>query len=482
MADAMASLYVQFFESTHRILHIPSFWTDYHKFWNNPENAPTELRLKILLVVGIGSSLHKEITNIRFRHTVHCWVYAAQSWLSGPLEKDRLSISALQIDCLTILARQIFSIGADLVWTSMGTLVHKAMQINLHRDPKQLSGISVLQAEIRRRLWATIVEMTTQAALDSAMPATIPESDTEAPSNINDDEIDEFTAVVQPHSKDIYTNTSLQLLLLDSLPIRLRILHILTSLSSEISYLNVIALSSELTEASSSYYKFLKENASSIITSFHRNLLDYLVRRFMIPLHCPFTSKARTNPLLSSSLKASLDAAMAIMSPEPDEGFSRLMATGGGLFREGIWCAMTVISIELLAQVESQRVDGTLHRNSGYIGLLKQIVKDFVSFSAERIRQGETNIKCHMFLSMIIAQVEAKQSGADCELRIAQSANDSLEFCHGLLLALAGTVPLADSNDDGLGPMISLDGESREAGSGFDLDLDWDFLLPDAGV
>ncbi|KAJ5871794.1 uncharacterized protein N7529_004147 [Penicillium soppii] len=364
----------------------------------------------------------------------------------------------------------------------MGTLVHKAMQINLHRDPKQLSGISVLQAEIRRRLWATIVEMTTQAALDSAMPATIPESDTEAPSNINDDEIDEFTAVVQPHSKDIYTNTSLQLLLLDSLPIRLRILHILTSLSSEISYLNVIALSSELTEASSSYYKFLKENASSIITSFHRNLLDYLVRRFMIPLHCPFTSKARTNPLLSSSLKASLDAAMAIMSPEPDEGFSRLMATGGGLFREGIWCAMTVISIELLAQVESQRVDGTLHRNSGYIGLLKQIVKDFVSFSAERIRQGETNIKCHMFLSMIIAQVEAKQSGADCELRIAQSANDSLEFCHGLLLALAGTVPLADSNDDGLGPMISLDGESREAGSGFDLDLDWDFLLPDAGV
>ena len=477
----MANLYLRAFESTQRILHIPSFWTDYHKFWNNPENASTELRLKILLVIGIGSSIHKEDIDVGFRHTVNRWVYAAQSWLSGPLEKDRLSISALQIDCLTILARQIFSIGADLVWTSTGTLVHKAMQINLHRDPKHLSGISVLQAEVRRRLWATIVEMTIQAALDSAMPATIPESDTEAPSNINDDDIDEFTTVLRPHLKCTYTATSLQLLLLDSLPVRLRILQILTGLSSEISYLDVIALSSELTGTVGSYYSFLKENANSSIMPFHRNLLDYLVRRFMIPLHCPFTNKARTHPLLSSSLKASIDTAMAIVSPEPDEGFSRLMATGGGLFREGIWCAMTVISIELLAQVEAQHADGTLHRNYGYIGLLKQIVNDLISFSAERIRQGETNIKSHMFLSMIIAQIEAKLSGANCELSIAQSAKDSLEFCHGLLLALADTASLANSNDGGFGSGVSLDDESGEAGAGFDLDLDWDFLLPDAG-
>jgi hypothetical protein len=483
IADAMAKLYLQAFESTHRILHIPSFWTDYHKFWDNPECASTELRLKILLVIGIGSSIYKEDTDIEFRQTVHRWVYAAQAWLSGPLEKDRLSISALQFDCLTILARQIFSIGADLVWTSMGTLIHKAMQINLHRDPKHLSGISVLQGEIRRRLWATIVEMTTQAALDSAMPANIPESDTQAPSNINDHEIDDFTTVLRPHPKGTYTTTSLQLLLLDSLPVRTRILSTLTSLSSEISYLDVIALSSELIAASTSYHEFAKEIASSSITPFHRNFLDYLVRRFMIPLHCPFINKARINPLLSSSLKASVDAAMAIMSPEPDEGFSRLMATGGGLFREGIWCAMTIISIELLAQVESQRVDGTLHRNPRYIELLKKIAHDLVTFSVDRIRHGETNIKGHMFLSMIMSQVEAKQSGADCEMSIAQGAKDSLNLCHGILLEVADATSLANSRDNGFGSGVSFDGETGESGSGFDLDLDldWDFLLPDAG-
>ncbi|CAG8904591.1 unnamed protein product [Penicillium egyptiacum] len=360
ISDIMVTLYMQSFESTHRILHIPSFWAEYQRYWNDLHNAPNELRLKVLLVIGIGSSLHKqENADIGFQIAVHQWVYAAQAWLSGPLEKDRLSISALQIDCLTILARQIFSIGADLVWTSMGSLVHKAMQINLHRDPKHLSGISVFQAEVRRRLWTTIIEMAAQSSLDSAMPAGIPESDTEAPSNINDDEIDETTTVLQPHPKGAYTAASFQILLLDSLPARLRILRLLTSLNTQISYLDVLALSSELSNATRAYHSFMKENPSSSITPFHRNLLDYLVRRFMIPLHCHFTSKARTNPLFTFSLKVSLETAMAIISPEPDEGFSKLMANGGGVFREGTWCAMTVIAIELLAQLEAQRIDGT---------------------------------------------------------------------------------------------------------------------------
>lgn len=478
----MVTLYLQSFESTHRILHIPSFWGEYQRYWNDPHNAPNELRLKVLLVIGIGSSLHKqENLDIGFRTMVHRWVYAAQAWLSGPLEKDRLSVSALQIDCLTILARQLFSIGADLVWTSMGSLVHKAMQINLHRDPKHLSGISVLQAEIRRRLWATIIEMTAQSSLDSAMPASIPESDTEAPSNINDDEIDETTTVVQPHPKGTHTDTSFQVLLLDSLPVRLRILHLLTSLNTKISYLDVLALSSELNNASRAYHSFMKENQSSKITPFHRNLLDYLVRRFMIPLHCHFTNKARTNPLFAFSLKVSLETAMTIMSPELDEGFFELMVNGGGLFREGIWCAMTVIAIELLAQLEAQYINGTLHRNSGYIMFLKRSVNDMISLSSERIRHGETNIKGHMFLSMILAKVGAVQTGTDCELAIAQSAKDSLEFCHGLLLARANSSSLGLPNNAGITSGSSLDDGSEGPDLGYELDLDWDFLLPDAG-
>ena len=156
------------------------------------------------------------------------------------------------------------------------------------------------------------------------------------------------------------------------------------------------------------------------------------------------------------------------------------MVNGGGLFREGFWCAMAVIAIELVAQLEAQNIDGTLHRNFKYIMLLKQSVNDMITLSSERIRHGETNIKGHMFLSMILAKVEAVQTGADCELSIARSAKNSLEFTHSLLLAQADSSLLGIPNNAGFASGSSLDG-SEGPGSGYDLDWDWDFLLPDAG-
>ncbi|TVY41643.1 Transcription factor [Lachnellula subtilissima] len=424
-ADTLAVLYFQSFETTHRILHVPTFWTEYQRYWGHPESASMGLRLKILLVVGIGSSLYKpKDADPGLRNMVHQWIYAAQMWLSGPLEKDRLDIHGLQLHCLTILAREIFSIGGDLVWMSMGSLVHRAMQMGLHRDPKYLPPMSIMQAEVRRRLWATILELLIQSSLDSAMPPrmSVDEFDTAAPSNINDDELDDSTTVLHPHPKSTYTTTSMQLLLLDSIPTRLRILQLLNGLKPEISYLDVLSLSSEITTAYRASSSFMKRNQRHGITPFHRNLLDYLIRRFLIPLHLPFASKARTNPLFHHSLKTSLEAAIAMISPEPDDDFSALMAMGGGLFKEGLRSANTVISLELLAHVEGQRLDGTLQRSSQYRELLKQHMRDMISLSIERIRQGETNVKSHMFLSMVIAQVEALETGAECELGIARAA------------------------------------------------------------
>ncbi|KAI1075965.1 hypothetical protein F5B20DRAFT_573085 [Whalleya microplaca] len=477
VADSMVRLYFRSFESAHRILHEPTFWTEYQRYWSHPGSVTNALRLKILLVIGVGSSLSEQgDTDTRFHNMVHQWVYAAQAWLSGPLEKDRLDVTGLQIHCLTILARQIFSIGGDLVWMSMGSLIHKAMEIALHRDPKYLPTMSVLQAERRRRLWATVLEMVVQSSLDASMPARISfdEFDTEAPSNNNDDEIDESTTALQPHPKGSYTTTSMQLILLGSLPIRLRILQLLNGLHSHISYLDVLALSSEITDANRACSSFMKANEANV-TPFHRNLLDYLLRRFLIPLHCPFASKARENPLFSYSFKTSLDAAIAIISPEPDEGFSRLLAIGGGMFKEGIRWASTVITLGLIVQTEVQRLDGTLHRSTQYVEILKQAVKDMVWLSLERLRQGETNVKLHMFLSMILAQTEAIEAGTSCDFKIARSARDSLQLCHDLLQTRASTISLSSPNDAGL-PLAGLDSGQEDYG----LDLDMGFFFPDA--
>ncbi|KAF7126148.1 hypothetical protein CNMCM5793_002570 [Aspergillus hiratsukae] len=480
MADTMANLYLTSFESTHRILHLPTFWLEYQRYWGNPEGAAPSLRLKVLLVIGIGSSLYNHgdrAAALRNIDVVQQWIYAAQTWLSGPLEKDRLDISGLQIYCLSILARQIFSIGGDTIWISIGSLVHSAMQLGLHRDPKHLPAISVLQAELRRRLWYTIIDFVVQASLDSWMPPRISfeEFDTEPPSDVNDDQLDESTTELQPYSKGTFTGTSIQLALIESLPVRLRIVQLLNGLHSEVSYDRVLSLSSELIVALQACSLQMKAGNGS--TPFHRNLLDYLIRRFMIPLHYSFSNQARTNPLFHYSLKLSLDAALAVVSPEPDAAFARLLAIGGGLFREGIRCATSAISLELLAHVETLRLNGTLHRTRQYADFLKQAVRDLIALSEERIRLGETNVKNHMFPSMILAQAEAVEAGGEVEVRVARAARDSLELCDNLLKTRedTGSSRMPSPDDAGAGLVAA-------GMEGFGPDFGWESFFPDAGL
>jgi hypothetical protein len=480
-SDVMVDLYFKSFESTHRILHEPSFMAEYKEYWDHPESATDSQRLTILLVIATGSSIFEHASPeeaLRNAEMVHHWIYASETWLAGPLEKDRVDLAGIQLYCLTLLARQIFSIGGDTIWMSAGSLIHRAMQIGLHRDPGKLgaSPMPLLQVEIRRRLWGTILELVIQASLDSRMPPRISfdEFDTQHPSNINDDEMDESTTVLPSHDPGHFTSTSVQLALLASFSIRLRVVNAIVKSDGEVPYQDILALSSELVDTLHVNNNLVKPGQGS--TPFHRNLLDYLVRRFIIPLHFSFSNRARANPVYYYSLKLSLDAATAIMSPEPDAGFSRLMASGGGMFREGVRVTSIATGLELLIHAQAQYLDGTLHRTSQYRQLLKQSIRDMISLSNERIHQGETNVKMHMFLSMVLGQAEAIETDSSVPLQIARSARDSLESSYAVLNMRADKVALC-SSDDTQYPIGETGFDGPES-SEYVMDLDWESFLP----
>ncbi|RYP39293.1 hypothetical protein DL766_000445 [Monosporascus sp. MC13-8B] len=81
VADVMVSHYFTGFESTHRILHAPMFQIKYDKFWSQTESAAMDLRLQVLLVIGIGSSLHDhgDADALHNMEVVHQWIFAAQT-------------------------------------------------------------------------------------------------------------------------------------------------------------------------------------------------------------------------------------------------------------------------------------------------------------------------------------------------------------------------------------------------------------------
>jgi len=454
MAYTMTGLYFSHFESTYRILHIPTFWREYEECWSHKSTTTTAIRLKVCLVIAIGSVMHDSDSS--FRNMARQWIYAAERWLADPIEKQKLDVCMIQIHCLVILARQLLSVSGDFIWTSMGTLVNRAMQIGLHRDPKHLPKMTILQAELRRRLWVTIFEMVVQSSLDSAMPPRIllADFDCSPPSNLDDDAIDNDTVMLVSCPENTFTSTSIQLKLYSSLVTRLRILQVLTDLHNDLKYEKVLGLSSQLLEACAELRSFSDSHKQHGLTQFHQNILIFMVHRFMIPLHCPFVRKATQNPLFIYSINASLDASIAIVSPQKDTSYSQLMAVGSSFCKEAIRLSATIISLELLSQINEQRHIGTIHCNVQSREHLKQGLRNTIDMALARLRNGESNVKSHLFLSMILAQAEAVEFNRPVELEVAKRGLESIRLCYDILRTRA-TIGIDDllcvSPDDDFG-------------------------------
>ncbi|KEY73420.1 hypothetical protein S7711_06839 [Stachybotrys chartarum IBT 7711] len=416
-SDTMASLYFQFFESSFRVLHRPTFWADYQKYWEEPGSLAIEARLKILLVVAAGSSVYESSAkqHLRLRKIGFRWVFAAHTWLSSPTEKDRLTMTGLQIHCLTILVRQNLNIGGDLIWDSASSLLHRSMQ------------------------------------LDSALPPRIAigDYDTEPPSNINDEELSEGSTNTRSHPSHVFTDTSIQRVLLESLPSRLRTVQLLNGLKVQVSYEDILSLSREIKGQLRDISKFLNSFRKDRLTTFHRNLLDFLVRRFLVLLHSSFATKARTDPMYHYSLTTTVEASLALIHPEPDETYARLIARGGGSYREGMMCAKMTIGVELISQTEARRQDGTLRRTPNTRELLKEAVKKSLWLAFERIQQqAETSIKGPLFAGMILAQVQAIEDEVDEHVKILSCAKESLERLQSLLQTLIDASALPCPSED----------------------------------
>ncbi|KAH6663971.1 hypothetical protein F5X68DRAFT_251178 [Plectosphaerella plurivora] len=479
--NTMVRLYFDAFESTHRVLHAGTFWSEYERFWTPGESVSPDQRLRVLLVVALGSSIFAHPdgpTRVRWYRLANHWLRSAESWLAGPLKGARRSLGGIQIHCLVFLARGVFSSHDGDSWVASGSFVHEAMRAGLHRDPKHLPNLSYLETEVRRRLWATILELVAQASLDTAMPPriSVDEYDTEPPSNINDSDLDRSTTHVEPQPLETtYTDTSLQIVLLESLPTRLTILQKVFGLKADPPYDEVLSLSSEMISAcrhGSTYLVRHESPSNAGMMAFRRNLLDFLVRRFLLALHCPYATMAPENPVYEGSVKISLDAAMSILSPEPDGTFDRLLVVAGGLFKTTLRSAMMTVALELLVQVDRQRLDGTLHRSQQYRMFLAQKLEEMVELSFRRISHGETNIKGPMFLKMILALAEAgvaaSYSSASCEVPVAQAAT-------------AG-VPTSPSVDYGTLPSLSCSEDWEDAMGGMSWDLDVFNIFPPGGA
>ncbi|KAF7556998.1 hypothetical protein G7Z17_g1009 [Cylindrodendrum hubeiense] len=405
VCSQLLALYFRTFNSVYQVLHRPTFEREIDVYWTNTNAANDIVVIKFVLALAIGTifytgpdakSIRKSILTV-----ASDVVLVSQVWQCVPSSKHNLTEDTIQISLLALLARQTNSIstGGDTVWISAGALLHTAMMMGLHRDPTHLRRISTFRAEMRRRLWYSVLEILVQTSVDlGQLPMVGSEQwDTELPANIYDEELNE-DMIARPFSRsldDVWTQSSVQCALARSLPLRLRVVKAINGLNSQPSYDETLQMGKELSGLN------------------HPTPLDH--------------------------------------SPAQDD-YALLKLRSRGTFKTILCDATTTLLLGLRQQLQEDPPRFSLSPGIESLSVVQRELYDTANAALEtqrgRIWAGETNIKGFAFFSTAMAQIDLmiQQGGMasshdgigenSIDHELLQAQKESLEEALGILQSL----------------------------------------------
>jgi hypothetical protein len=170
--DAILKIYFDTFETTLRIIHVPTFQVAYEDYWQHGSAGDVDMDAIILAILACTICASTN-TAPRYNHTgssfyskAALWVRACGAWLKRQSNKHR-SLATLQVRCLRILALATASIKAKEYYQEVQAHVALMRSAGLHRDPSIFgTRCSIFEGEMRRRLWATTMELEVQSSVD----------------------------------------------------------------------------------------------------------------------------------------------------------------------------------------------------------------------------------------------------------------------------------------------------------------------------
>ncbi|KAK5996985.1 Transcription factor lepE-like protein [Cladobotryum mycophilum] len=440
LADQLVENYLRTFEGVFRIVHVPTFRSDYERYWQNP--AASNESFVILLQLYV---------------------------VDAPPEKKRVNITGVQILCLLTLAKSTCSVGHDMSWIMAGTLVRKAMFLGLHRDPKHLGGMTIYRAEIHRRLWATVLELNMQFSFEAGGAPLISTAhyDTQPPANLNDDELSDDKDGDKPagHPSDVPTQTSVQRALVSTIPLRINLINHINNNRPGDAYEETLRFNSSLTKACRAMTQLLtslRNKPDSPVRSFHISVAEMFLYRCFHSLHQPVIVRYVDDARFFFSRKMCLDSALKLLHiwglPDAwvpttaagsasddddddvmDRDLKRLITNGTGIFRNIASQAMLIITIELLHRKTGEATSLGYLPTVGGSDLHARLVAA-QAWNLARARAGETNTKGIIFIRACLAHVDALEAGLDSKEKVKsifQAATEVSRQCWEILKEVA---------------------------------------------
>jgi hypothetical protein len=452
VADKLVDCYLRTTETVYRVLHIPTFKRDYAAVWMLGSEQNTAFFVLLKLVLALGAVCYDDLFTLR--PSAIRWIYEAHTWASHPQFKCRLNTTFLQINILLTIARELVNVGDELVWVSSGALLRTARHMGFHRDPMHLPKTSRFIAEMRRRLWNSILELSLQSSLSSGGPPFISmdDFDTEPPRNFDDEQLEEDDQTPRPASD--FTQTSVAIHLRSSFPLRLAIIKSLNDLSSNVTYEDVLRLDAGMKLSHKDFRRKLQDWMSrqqGHPSSFTLNLVDLLTHRYVSSLHIPYFGLATQQSTYTYSRKIVVDNAFKAWytiypssstatlsqyrhngSPSYTAETARFVRCSTGVFHIIASQASVLLSAEINTQLREEENLGP-----GLLRLdLLAILDDAKAFCLQRVESGETNMKGYLFHCLIAAHVKGLMQGMsrdDLPALMIKTAEEASEICIPIL-------------------------------------------------
>ena len=455
--DRLVVIYCQHFERTFRVLHIPTFMRRYDEIWTNGHaDICTSCSILPELTAVMTMAYHmddaQQLGDDR-NHRTYLKGPAmdlVQAWLDELGRKQRTELSTLQVDTLLLLSRSLRGIQPEQLWSATGALVRSAMVMGLNVDPARVSGITPYTAEMRRRLWATILEVDLQASMFCGMPLVIPELSPSSvvPSNVNDAEFDELSAALPTsYPKHTYTDSLYQVVLASSLPQRMKALSVIQYSAPDIQ--EGIRFGRKVEECLLQKPQAMNLcNNDGVSTDSgslsHRVLLDLYMRRplirlYMALLHGHQTQSATSKSLLAELEKHCLESSQVILSYQELYTLPALatITTNPWAHQNFFYnaCKMDVLWAALTLCQEIKQRSKLDEPKAGYDTLaLVRSVEVTISYLIDRIGQRGSDLKDIVFLALVLQSVQISDSTPGRSQALQQTARNTLAACRERLL------------------------------------------------
>ncbi|KAI1451226.1 putative fungal-specific transcription factor [Annulohypoxylon moriforme] len=308
-------------------VHGPTFVREYEAFWANPGGTSSIIWVGLLFSMiclallssdagdsSSGSEVKQLQINLYREKIVQCLIMGEYT-NSAPYGLETL-INYVYIEFLMGI-----DAGKD-IWFLLALEVNLAMRMGYHRDPSHFPGISPLQAEMRRRLWVTVLLGDSLISSQMGMPCMISSTqyDTAEPRNLNDDDLDENMTELPPPRPETEHTTTLGIIARRRVLVALNHVSGITASIKAASYAEVMQVDGVLRRAIATIPPPLrmKRIAISVTDTPHiimaRLFLSHLYLKGEIMLHRRFLyveSISKNEDTFAYSRKACLDASLS---------------------------------------------------------------------------------------------------------------------------------------------------------------------------